>query len=86
MYLRETQRRNADGSVARYYQLAENSWDPAKGYAVAKVVYNFGRAEQLDRDGLKRLARSILRVFTDEEALAAEPDVKIIGAWPYGAG
>jgi transposase len=84
MYLRETQRRNADGSVARYFQLAENVWDAHKGYAVAKVVYNFGRAEQLDREGLKRLARSILRVFTDEEALAAQPDVKIVGAWPYG--
>ena len=84
MYLRETQRRNADGSVVRYYQLAENTWDKEKGYAVAKVVYNFGRSEQLDREGLQRLARSILRVFSNEEALAAQPDVKIIAAWSYG--
>jgi hypothetical protein len=51
---------------------------------VAKVVYNFGRADQLDRQALQRLARSILRVFSGEEALAAEPDVKVVDAWPYG--
>ncbi len=48
MYLRVTKRRNADGTEVRYYQLAENAWDPERGCAVAKVVYNFGRADQLD--------------------------------------
>ncbi len=84
MYLRETKRKNGDGSVARYYQLAENEWDREKGCAVAKVVYNFGRADQLDREKLKRLAKSILRLFDGEEALAAEPDVRVVDAWPYG--
>ncbi len=84
MYLRETKRKNADGSVARYYQLAENEWDKQKGCAVAKVVYNFGRAEDLDAEKLKRLAKSILRMFPAEEALAAEPDVEIVDSWPYG--
>jgi transposase len=84
MYLRETKRKNSDGSVARYYQLAENEWDKAKGCAVAKVVYNFGRADELERDKLRRLAQSILRLFPSEEALAAEPDVKVLDAWPYG--
>lgn len=84
MYLRETKRKNGDGSVTRYYQLAENEWDKEKGCAVAKVVYNFGRAEQVDREKLKRLAKSILRLFSGEEALAAEPDVRVVDAWPYG--
>jgi len=30
MYLRETKRKNGDGSIARYYQLAENEWDKTK--------------------------------------------------------
>ena len=64
MYLRETKRRNKDGSVTRYYQLAENEWDKQKGCAVARVVYNFGRADQLDGAKLKRLASSILRLFS----------------------
>lgn len=84
MYLRETKRKNGDGSIVRYYQLAENEWDKGKGCAVAKVVYNFGRADGLDGEKLKRLARSILRLFSGEEALAAEPDVEVVDAWPYG--
>jgi hypothetical protein len=68
-----TKRRNADGSEARYYQLAENHRDPERGCAVAKVIYNFGRAEQLDADQLRRLAASILRVVPDETAPSADP-------------
>lgn len=84
MYLRTIQRKNRDGSVVQYHQLAENIWDPQKRCAVAKVVYSFGRADELDREAMQRLARSILRVFSSEEALAAEPDVRVIQCWPYG--
>ena len=84
MYLRSTRRKNADGSTAEYYQLAENVWNPDKGCAVAKVIYNFGRAEQMDREGLRRLAGSILRVFSGEAAVAAEPGVVLVDSWAYG--
>ena len=84
MYLRETKRRNADGTLVRYYQLAENEWDSEKGCAVARVVYNFGRADALDADKLKRLASSILRLFPGEAAVAAEPGVRVLDARPYG--
>jgi hypothetical protein len=90
MYLRVTKRRNADGSEVRYYQLAENHRDPESGVAVAKVLYNFGRADQLDVDQLRRLAASILRVVPDETvpnaaALAAGGgDIRIRDSWPYG--
>ena len=82
--MRTTRRRNADGSVVAYHQLAENVWDPAKGCAVARVVYNFGRADQLDHAALRRLARSILRIVSAEDAVAADPDVRLLDAWPYG--
>ena len=84
MYLRTTRRRNADGSVAQYYQLAENVWDPQKRCAVAKVAYSFGRGDEVDREAMQRLARSILRVFSSEEALATDPDVRVFQSWPYG--
>jgi Transposase DDE domain len=90
MYLRVTKRRNADGSEVSYYQLAENVWDSVRGHAVAKVVYNFGRADQLDEDQLRRLAASILRVVSDEPAAtgavvaAGGGDVRIRDSWPYG--
>jgi hypothetical protein len=84
MYLRATQRKNADGSTVRYYQLAENQWDPKRGCAVAKVVYNFGRADEVDAEKLRRLAKSILRVFSDEAAVGAEPGLRMLDARAYG--
>ena len=80
-YLR-TRRKNADGSTAEYHQPAESVRDPAKVCAVAKVVYNFGRSEQIDREGLRHLAHSILRVFSGEEALAAEPSPALFSSIP----
>ncbi len=70
--------------MVRYHQLAENVWDPKKRCAVAKVVYSFGRGDTIDAEAMRRLARSILRVFSSEEALAAEPDVRVLQSWPYG--
>jgi len=61
MYLRTIARRNRDGSVVRYVQLAHNERHPVSGYAVAKVVHSFGREDQLDRDALARLVASITR-------------------------
>ena len=63
MYLRTTQRRNKDGSIVRYYALAENVRHPEKGHVEAKVVHSFGRADRLDRAALERLVRSIRRVL-----------------------
>src|ERR671926_1195024 len=65
MYLRTTQRRNKDGSVVRYYALAENVRHPEKGYVEAKVVHSFGRADRLDRAALERLVASIRRILED---------------------
>jgi hypothetical protein len=62
MYLRKTERKNQDGSVVRYYQLAHNVRDPKTGNAVAKVIHSFGRADELDEDTLKRLCASLARV------------------------
>ncbi len=84
MYLRQTKRRNADGSVVSYFQLAENTWDAARGCAVAKVIYSFGRADQLDRDALRRLAASILRVCDDSSVRKPNEDVTVRDSWPYG--
>ena len=62
MYLRVTRRRNRDGSVVEYYQLAETRWDPEKRRPTAHIIHNFGRADALDREALLRLARSICAV------------------------
>ena len=38
-----------------YLQLAHNERHPDTGTPTAKVIHNFGRAEQVDREGLERL-------------------------------
>src|SRR4030065_2649792 len=93
MYLRTAKRKNGDGSEVHYHQLAENVWDRDKGCAVAKVVYSFGRADELDVEKLRRLARSILRAVGGEHGGVAAGgketlggDVKMLNAWPYGGG
>jgi hypothetical protein len=71
MFLRETRRKNRDGSVVSYLQLAHNERHPVSGNPVAKVIHNFGRADQIDRDGLARLVRSISRFLDPEQAVVA---------------
>lgn len=63
MYLRESSRRNQDGSKVTYLQLAHNERHPVTGSPVAKVIHNFGRADTVDREALARLVRSISRVL-----------------------
>jgi DDE family transposase len=72
MYLRTTQRRNKDGSVVRYYALAENVRRPEKGYVEARVVHSFGRADRLDRAALERLVASIRRILEEAGGGAGE--------------
>jgi hypothetical protein len=62
MYLRSTKRQNKDGSTVEYYQLAHNERHPQTRKPVAKIIHNFGRADQLDRQELVRLCHSIARV------------------------
>jgi hypothetical protein len=62
MYLRTTKRKNRDGSEVTYYQLAESVWNAERRHAEAKVVFNFGRADEVDVAGLRRLSESIRRV------------------------
>jgi hypothetical protein len=62
MYLRSTKRKNKDGSSVEYYQLAHNERHPKTRKPVAKIIHNFGRADQLDRQELVRLCHSIARV------------------------
>ena len=68
MYVRTTPRRNKDGSVVRYLQLAHNVWDPEKKRSRTEVLYNFGREDETSRAALERLAGSLSRY------LASSPD------------
>src|SRR4051794_26032286 len=62
MYLRRTQRKRTDGTTVGYMQLAHNR--RVDGVTRAEVLVNLGREDELDIDGLRRLAASITR-FSD---------------------
>ena len=64
MYVRTTPRRNKDGSVVRYLQLAHNVWDPEKKRSRTEVLYNFGREDETSRAALERLAGSLSRYLS----------------------
>ena len=90
MYLRTTRRRNQDGSVAEYYQLAETRRDPTTRQPTAHIIHNFGRADATGRDALLQLARSIIRVCQNGLEVPADlaaPGEKIDIEWarPLGA-
>jgi transposase len=84
MYLRTSRRKNKDGSVTEYYQLAHNERHPETRKPVAHIVHNFGRADQLDRDELIRLCKSIARVCDLEviDRLAQAEGECVNDAWP----
>jgi transposase len=85
MYLRRTQRRRGDGSVVGYLQLAHNR--RVGGVTRAEVLLNLGREDELDVEGLRRLARSIGR-YTDGEpgdaAEAAGEGLEVVCSRPFG--
>jgi len=87
MYLRETKRRNADGSTVSYLALAQNERDPATGMPRARIIHRFGRADQVDREALARLVRSISRFLDPAEAVAAtvSGEVSIIESRSMGS-
>ena len=87
MYLRATARKNKNGSQVRYLQLAHNEWDAAAGTSRVKVLYNFGREDQLDRDAVARLIASLSRALDPAAALSAtatSPELAFCESRPVG--
>ncbi len=65
---RPRRRRNLkQNKVLEYVQLAHNYRDREKGRSYVKVLFNFGRADQLDTDALRRLVRSVSRYLEPSE-------------------
>ena len=75
MYVKTSVRKTRNGEV-RYLQLAHNEWDAAKGRSVPRVIYGFGREDQLDKEAVRRLVASLSRLLEPGEVPAAAG-----GAW-----
>ena len=89
MYIRTVIRHNKNGTTTRYVQLARNVWDPQAKRSVPQVVYSFGREENVDKEALRRLARSIGRFLGPDEALRGQdgleaPELRFMGSRAQG--
>ena len=51
--------------------MAHNEWDPAAKASRTKVLYSFGREDQLDVAGIRRLVAALCRLLEPGEALTA---------------
>src|SRR5690625_7304105 len=75
MCVRIVTSKKIDGSRVSYIQLANNVSDAKAKYAKAKVIYSFGREDELDMAVLERLAQSINRFLAPEEALKSKQKI-----------
>jgi Transposase DDE domain len=84
MYVKTSVRKTKTGEV-RYLQLAHNEWDAAKGRSVPRVIYGFGREDQLDKEAVRRLVASLARLLNpgDLPALPGE-GLEFAESRPYG--
>ncbi len=88
MYVRTTSRRTKDGTV-RYLQLAHSEWDAAAGMSRPRILFSFGREDQLDRAAIERLIAALGRLLDPEDAARATtapemPDLSVADSRPIG--
>jgi hypothetical protein len=84
MYVKTSVRKTKSGEV-RYLQLAHNEWDAEKGRSVPRVIYGFGREDQLDKDAVRRLVASLSRLLEPVEGPAAAGEgLEFAESRPYG--
>jgi hypothetical protein len=86
MFLREVKRRNRDGSQVVYLQLAHNEWDPAARTSRTKILYSFGRTDQVDTAAIERLIASLSRVLDPAAAFTAtaSSELAFVSSRPLG--
>jgi hypothetical protein len=84
MYVKTSVRKTKTGEV-RYLQLARNEWDAARGRSVPKVIYGFGREDQLDKEAVRRLVASLSRLLEPGDVPAAPGEgLEFAESRPYG--
>lgn len=86
MFLREVKRENRNGTRVSYLQLVHNDWDPAARTSRTKILYSFGRTDQVDTAAIERLIVSLARLLDPAAALKATTgsDLSFICSRPLG--
>jgi hypothetical protein len=86
MFLREVKRQNRNGTQVSYLQLVHNDWDSAARTSRTKILYSFGRTDQVDTAAIERLIVSLARLLDPAAALRATAgsDLSFISSRPLG--
>jgi len=86
MFLREVRRRNKNGTQVSYLQLVHNQWDPAARASRTRILYSFGRTDQVDPAAIERLIASLSRLLDPAAALrvAASSELAFLASRPLG--
>jgi hypothetical protein len=84
-YVKTSVRTTRSGKV-RYLQLAHNERDPAAQRSRTRILHNFGREDEIDKDQVRRLVSALSRMLNPAEALAAsEPgELSVTASRPAG--
>jgi len=84
-YVKTSVRTTWSGTV-RYLQLAHNEWDAETQRSRTRVLHNFGREDEIDKDAVRRLVAALARLLDPAEALAAaEPgELSVTASRPAG--
>ena len=84
-YVKTSVRTTRSGTV-RYLQLAHNEWDPETQRSRTRILHNFGREDEIDKDQVRRLVSALSRLLDPAEALAAaEPgELSVTASRPVG--
>jgi hypothetical protein len=84
MYVKTSVRKTKADEV-RYLQLAHNEWDAAKGRSVPRVIYGFGREDELDKEAVRRLVASLSRLLEPGDVPAVPGEgLEFAESRPYG--
>jgi hypothetical protein len=86
MFLREVKRQNQNGTQASYLQLVHNQWDPAARASRTRILYSFGRTDQVERAAIERLIASLSRLLDPATAFrtTANSELTFLEARPLG--
>src|ERR671911_346451 len=86
MFLREVKRRNKNGTQASYLQLVHNQWDPAARASRTRILYSFGRTDQVGRAAIQRLIASLSRLLAPATAFkaTASSELTFLASRPLG--
>jgi len=82
----KTSSRTTRSGVVRHLQLAHNEWDSDTQRSRTRVLYNFGREDELDREGIQRLVTSLSRLLEPGAALetTARAGWEFVSSVPLG--